>query len=82
MKKTLYLRIILAYILFGLFGFIAVAAVVSRLTTEYFIRDKARMLYGEASRISDTYALQLYRSKVSLEEVQAQMEALSSYMDT
>ena len=82
MKKTLYFRIILAYILFGLFGFIAVATVVSRLTTEYCIRDKARMLYGEASRISDTYALQLYRSKIKLEDVQAQMEALSSYMDT
>jgi hypothetical protein len=54
MKKTLYFRIILAYILFGLFGFIAVATVVSRLTTEYCIRDKARMLYEEASRISDT----------------------------
>ena len=82
MKKTLYLRIILAYILFGLFGFFAVATIISRLTTEYCVRDKARLLYGEASRISDTYALQLYKSKVSLEEVQAQMEALSSYMDT
>ena len=82
MKKTLYLRIILAYILFGLFGFFSVATIISRLTTEYCVRDKARLLYGEASRISDTYALQLYKSKVSLEQVQAQMEALSSYMDT
>ena len=82
MKKTLYLRIILAYILFGLFGFFSVATIISRLTTEYCVRDKARLLYGEASRISDTYALQLYKSKVSLEEVQAQMEALSSYMYT
>ena len=82
MKKTLYLRIILAYILFGLFGFFSVATIISRLTTEYCVRDKARLLYGEASQISDTYALQLYKSKVSLEEVQAQMEALSSYMDT
>ena len=82
MKKTLYFRIILAYILFGLFGFFSVATIISRLTTEYCVRDKARLLYGEASRISDTYALQLYKSKVSLEEVQAQMEALSSYMDT
>ncbi len=82
MKKTLYFRIILAYILFGVFGFFAVATIISRLTTEYCVRDKARLLYGEASRISDTYALQLYKSKVSLDEVQGQMEALSSYMDT
>ena len=82
MKKTLYLRIIFAYILFGLFGFVAVATIISRLTTEYCIRKNARTLYGEASRISDTYAVELYKSRVSLEEVQAQMEALSSYMNT
>lgn len=82
MKKTLYFRIILAYLLFALFGFIAVATVISRMTTEYCIRDRARTLYGEAVRISDTYASELYNSVVSLETVQAQMEALASYMDT
>ena len=75
MKKTLYLRILIAYFFFGLFGFFAVATIVSRLTAEYCIRDKARTLYGEATRISDTYALQLYKSKVSLEEVQAQFQS-------
>ena len=46
MRKTLYLRFLLAYLLFALFGFTAVATVVSRLTTEYCIRDNARRLYG------------------------------------
>ena len=82
MRKTLYFRIILAYLLFALFGFTAVATIISRLTTEYCIRNKARLLYGEASRISDTYASDLYNSTVSLESVQTQMEALATYMDT
>lgn len=82
MRKTLYSRFILAYLLFALFGFTAVATVVFRLTTEYCIRDNARRLYGEASRISDTYASDLYNSTISLETVQSQMEALASYMDT
>ena len=82
MRKTLYFRFLLAYLLFALFGFTAVATVVSRLTTEYCIRDNARRLYGEASRISDTYASDLYNSTTSLETVQSQMEALASYMDT
>ena len=82
MRKTLYLRIIIAYLLFGLFGFIAVATVISKITMEYCIRDKARLLYGEASHISDTYATELYNSRVPLEMVQGQMEALSAYMDT
>ena len=82
MRKTLYLRIIIAYLLFGLFGFFAVATVISRITMEYCVRDKARLLYGEATHISDTYATDLYNSRVSLEIVQGQMEALSAYMDT
>lgn len=82
MRKTLYLRIIIAYLLFGLFGFIAVASVVSNITLQYCVRDKARKLYGEASHISDTYGTELYNSRVSLEIVQRQMEALAAYMDT
>ncbi|MDO5131774.1 MAG: HAMP domain-containing sensor histidine kinase [Eubacteriales bacterium] len=82
MRKRLYLRIIIAYFLFGLFGFIAVATVISRLTNDYCVRDRARILYREAVRISDTYATELYNSAVSLETVQSQMEALSAYMDT
>lgn len=82
MRKRLYLKIIIAYILFGLFGFIAVATIISRLTTDYCIRDRARRLYGQATRISDTYATDLYNSNVSLDIVQSQMEALSAYMDT
>ena len=82
MRKTLYLRIIIAYLFFGLFGFFSVATVISRITMEYCVRDKARLLYGEATHISDTYATDLYNSRVSLEIVQGQMEALSAYMDT
>ena len=82
MRKTLYFRIIIAYLLFAIFGFVAVATAGSRMTTEYCIRDRARTLYGEAVRISDTYASDLYDSTISLETVQRQMEALSSYMNT
>jgi signal transduction histidine kinase len=82
MRKTLYFRIILAYLLFGIFGFMAVATLISRMTTEYCLRSTARTLYGEAARISDTYATDLYNSTDSLEYVQSQMEALSAYMGT
>ena len=56
MRKTLYLKFILAYIIFGLFGFIAVATVGSSLTTENVRRRVARNLYQEATEIAGTYA--------------------------
>ncbi len=80
MRKTLYLKFILAYIIFGLFGFIAVATVGSSLTTENVRRRVARNLYQEATEIAGTYASDLYNSDVTLESVQRQMETLASYL--
>ena len=82
MRKTLYLKFILAYILFAFFGFVTVATFVSRLTYEYCLRQTTGDMYREAARIADTYAVDLYNSEISLETVQKQMEALSYFMDT
>ena len=82
MRKTLYLKFILAYILFAFFGFVTVATFVSRLTYEYCLRQTSRNMYQEATRIADTYAVDLYNSEISLETVQKQMESLSYFMDT
>ena len=82
MRKTLYLKFILAYILFAFFGFVTVATFVSRLTYEYCQRQTSRDMYREAVRIADTYAVDLYNSDISLETVQRQMESLSYFMDT
>ena len=82
MRKTLYLKFILAYILFAFFGFVTVATFVSRLTYEYCQRQTSRDMYQEATRIADTYAVDLYNSEISLETVQTQMESLSYFMDT
>ncbi len=60
MRKTLYLKFILAYFIFGIFGFIAVATVGSSLTTENVRRRVARNLYQEATEIAGTYASDLY----------------------
>ena len=65
MRKTLYLKFILAYILFAFFGFITVATFVSRLTYEYCQRQTSRDMYREASRIADTYAVDLYNHTVT-----------------
>lgn len=82
MRKTLYLKFIFAYILFAFFGFVTVATFVSRLTYEYCQRRTSIEMYREASRIADTYAVNLYNSEIPLETVQKQMESLSYFMDT
>ncbi|MDE5931724.1 MAG: HAMP domain-containing protein, partial [Lachnospiraceae bacterium] len=81
MRKTLYLKFILAYFIFGFFGFIVVATFVSNMTLDHLKKDKADSLYREATLIANTYASDLYNSETTLDAVKAQLDALDTYLN-
>ena len=80
MRKTLYLKFILAYFIFGFFGFIVVATFVNSMTMEHLQREKADALYREATLIANTYASDLYNNETSLDTVKKQLDALDTYL--
>lgn len=80
MRKTLYLKFLLAYFIFGFFGFVAVATFVSNMTMEQLRREKAEALYREATLIANTYASDLYNNETSLDTVKKQLDALDTYL--
>ena len=82
MKKTLYLKFILAYFIFGVFSFIIVSVFVPNMTQEHLVREKAEALYSEATLISNTYATGLYTSETDLETVKTQLDFLAVYLDS
>lgn len=82
MKKTLYLKFVLAYFIFGAFGFIIVTTFVPSMTKEHLVREKAESLYSEATLIANTYASGLYTSETNLETVKTQLDSLAVYMDS
>lgn len=82
MRKTLYLKFVLAYFIFGVFSFIVVTTFVPNMTKEHLIREKAENLYKEATLIAGTYASGLYASETDLETVKMQLDALSVYMQS
>lgn len=82
MKKTLYLKFVLAYFIFGIFSFIMVTVFVPSITREQMVREKAEILYSEAALISNTYATSLYTSETDLETVKTQLDFLSVYLDS
>ena len=82
MKKTLYLKFLLAYIIFGIFAFITVVTFVPSMVKEQLIREKAENLYAEATLISERYASGLYSSETSLETVKYLLDDLSVYLDS
>ena len=81
MRKTLYLKFILAYIIFGLFGFVVVATFVSNMTLDQLTKERADSLYREAVLIANTYANDLYNSEISLEAVKLQLDAFDTYLN-
>ncbi|MCM1263157.1 MAG: ATP-binding protein [Butyrivibrio sp.] len=81
MRKTLYIKFLLAYIIFAFFGFVVVATFVSSMTLDHLKKDKADSLYREATLIANTYASDLYNSETTLEAVKNQLDALSVYLD-
>lgn len=82
MKKTLYLKFILAYFIFGFFAFIFITFFVPDVTSRHLIREKSQNLYSEAVLISDTYASDLYSKETSLAEVKEHLDLLSVYLES
>ena len=82
MRKTLYLKLILAYLIFGFFSFIVVATFASSMTLEQLKREKADALYKEATLIANTYATDLYSNEISLETVKKQLDAIDLFLDS
>ncbi|MBD5451367.1 MAG: GHKL domain-containing protein [Lachnospiraceae bacterium] len=81
MKRTLYLKFLLAYIIFAFFGFIVVATFTSSMTLEQLKRERADALYKEALLIADSYAADLYNSEITLESVWRQINAIDTFVD-
>lgn len=82
MKKTLYLKFILAYIIFGFFGFLFITFFVPDVTSRQIIKERSQNLYSEATLISDNYASDLYTKEITLVEVKEQLDSLSVYLNS
>lgn len=81
MKKTLYLKFLLAYFIFGIFALIVVNFFVPALTREQLIRERASALYTEATMIAEESASGLYTNETSIEVVKNQLDLLSAYLN-
>ncbi|MCR4961432.1 MAG: HAMP domain-containing histidine kinase [Lachnospiraceae bacterium] len=80
MKRTLYLKFLFAYLIFGVFGFIIVSSFVSQNTYNRLTKEKAETVYREANLLANTYAADLYSTTRSLAEVKEQLDNLGTFM--
>lgn len=81
MKRTLYLKLLVGYVAFGILGFITIATFTSHLTLNYIEKDTSSQLYRESNLIASSYASNYYRGTMTLEDVTSHLTAVATYMD-
>ena len=80
MKRSLYIMFFLAWLVFGLAGFVIVSLVSSRLTYNRSLRNTANRLYAQARQISTDYS-QIYTGGKLSAGMQTQLQGLGHYTE-
>ena len=82
MKKTLYIKFIVGYIILGILGFVIISTFGSSLLGRALIRQNANALYREATFIASSETASYFTRYTSLSELHDNLTALSAYQDT
>lgn len=80
MKRTLYAKLLLSYLLFAIAAVIAVCTFTQRLTSKQLMQSEREKLYREANLLSISYASNYYNNTVSRDSLQKDMETISTYL--
>lgn len=81
MKKTLYLKFLLAYAAFGLLGFIAISTIGSRLVQAHLEKKISEQIYREANAISFDNTVRYRTATYNLKNIYSNLSSLATYQD-
>jgi len=70
MKHTIYSKLLISYLIYGVIAFFIICTFTQHLTTDYIEKQEASNLYREASIIADDYASEYFGSSMSLSDFQ------------
>lgn len=82
MKHRLYPKLLTGYLLYGIIGFIVIATFTYQLTFHFVEKKEAANLYRESAVISSNYAGNYFSHTMTLEEIQLQLQTLSTYLSS
>lgn len=81
MKRTLYLKLLLGYVIFGILAFVTIATFTSRLTLNYIEEDTISSMYRESNLLSASYASNYYNGSMTLADITSQLQSVATYLD-
>lgn len=70
MKHTIYSKLLISYLIYGVIAFFIICTFTQHLTTDYIEKQEASNLYREASIIAGDYAAEYFGSSMSLSDFQ------------
>lgn len=82
MKKTLYWKLLLGYLIFGILGFILVSTATAEVELHYLEKHTASDLYREATLVANKYAAEYYKNTMTLSDLNNQFKALDTYLSS
>ena len=81
MKRTLFLKLLVGYVLFCIFGFVTVSTFTTSYTYNYVQEQEADNLYREAKNIASNYAINYYQSHMTLEDMREHLVIADTYLN-
>lgn len=81
-RKTLFLKFIVTYFIFGILSFITISTFTSKKTTDYLIQNEAAALSKEATLISNRYASYFYSNKFTYDEIKVQLDDIGALTES
>lgn len=79
MKKTIYPRLLIGFVLFGLLGFAAISTLTSRLVFQYVLKTEISNLSKEVKHLAK-YAASCYNGKITWDDFQECISILENYL--
>ena len=80
LHRTLYIKLILAYLLFFLLSFVMISSINSRMILNDLTRTRAESLYRESRLVATIYGNEIYSSKEKREDALEQLQAIDTYI--
>lgn len=80
MKRRLYLKLLIGYLLYGIVGFLIVATFTYHATYRFVERREAAGLYRESAQISAAYAEHYFSKSITLDQTKTQLDTLGAYL--
>lgn len=81
MKRTLYLKLLVGYAIFGILGFLTVSTLTSHMALNYIKSETISNLYRESNLLAGNYASNYYRGSLTLDDVKSHLEAVAAYLN-